>query len=114
MPCQTHSDHNHTHGNNCGHLRIRHEDHTDYLHDGHLHFVHGDHTDEHTLAVGGDNPSLCTPAHACMAHPRNHTHGPNCGHERVPHGDHVDYRVGDHLHHPHDGHCDHHGNLPTV
>jgi hypothetical protein len=29
----------------------------------------------------------------------------------VPHGDHVDYLVDGHLHHPHDGHCDHHGVL---
>jgi hypothetical protein len=27
----------------------------------------------------------------------------------VPHGDHVDYLVDGHLHHPHGGHCDHHG-----
>jgi hypothetical protein len=27
----------------------------------------------------------------------------------VPHGDHVDYLVGGHLHHAHNGHCDHHG-----
>jgi hypothetical protein len=26
-------------------------------------------------------------------------HGPGCGHEAVPHGDHVDYLVDDHLHH---------------
>jgi hypothetical protein len=39
------------------------------------------------------------------------THGPGCGHEAVPHGDHVDYLVSGHLHHPHDGHCDDHGAL---
>jgi UDP-2,3-diacylglucosamine pyrophosphatase LpxH len=27
----------------------------------------------------------------------------------VPHGDHVDYLVAGHLHHPHGGHCDDHG-----
>jgi hypothetical protein len=27
----------------------------------------------------------------------------------VPHGDHVDYLVGGHLHHSHGGHCDNHG-----
>jgi hypothetical protein len=31
----------------------------------------------------------------------------------VPHGDHVDYLVAGHLHHPHGGHCDDHGPLPT-
>jgi hypothetical protein len=44
------------------------------------------------------------------AHPRPgaYTHGLTCGHERVPHGDHVDYLVDWRLHHPHDGHCDDH------
>jgi UDP-2,3-diacylglucosamine pyrophosphatase LpxH len=27
----------------------------------------------------------------------------------VPHGDHVDYLVNGHLHHPHSDHCDDHG-----
>jgi ethanolamine utilization protein EutQ (cupin superfamily) len=30
----------------------------------------------------------------------------------VQHGDHVDYVVEGHLHHQHDGHCDHHGPHP--
>jgi hypothetical protein len=29
----------------------------------------------------------------------------------VPHGDHRDFIVGAHLHHPHDGHCDDHGSI---
>jgi hypothetical protein len=29
----------------------------------------------------------------------------------VPHGDHTDYLVGDHLHRPHGDHCDDHGGL---
>jgi UDP-2,3-diacylglucosamine pyrophosphatase LpxH len=29
----------------------------------------------------------------------------------VPHGDHVDYLVSGHLHHPHGDHCDDHGPL---
>jgi hypothetical protein len=32
----------------------------------------------------------------------------------VPHGDHVDYLVGGHLHHPHDGHCDDHGPMQSA
>ena len=43
---------------------------------------------------------------------KRHLHGPNCGHEAVPHGDHIDYLVDGHLHHPHGGHCDDHGRLP--
>jgi hypothetical protein len=27
----------------------------------------------------------------------------------VPHGEHMDYLVDGHLHHPHDDHCDDHG-----
>lgn len=27
-----------------------------------------------------------------------HVHGPDCGHEAVQHGDHVDYVVGEHRH----------------
>jgi hypothetical protein len=107
--CTTHEGHAHQHGSNCGHTAIEHEGHIDYLHDGHLHHVHGDHVDEHVLAVSKANPDACTPKHACGGHDAKHVHGPNCGHEGVPHGDHVDYLVKDHLHHPHGDHCDDHG-----
>jgi len=39
--------HRHTHGNDCGHVAVRHGDHVDYVHDGHRHAHHGDHYDEH-------------------------------------------------------------------
>jgi hypothetical protein len=32
----------------------------------------------------------------------------------VPHGDHVDYLVGGHLHHSHESHCDDHGVLKVA
>lgn len=51
----------------------------------------------------------CTMGHACAAHDAAHIHGDDCGHEAVPHGDHMDYVVDGHLHHPHGGHCDDHG-----
>lgn len=38
-----------------------------------------------------------------------HEHGPGCGHEAVPHGDHVDYLHDGHRHYPHGGHYDEHG-----
>ena len=41
-----HTDHEHVHGEGCGHVAIPHGDHTDYLHDGHLHHKHEDHYDE--------------------------------------------------------------------
>jgi zinc transport system permease protein len=39
--------HPHEHGPNCGHPRVRHGDHDDFLHEGHRHAVHADHYDEH-------------------------------------------------------------------
>ncbi len=109
MSCQSHDGHDHQHGPDCGHTAVHHDGHVDYLHDGHLHHPHADHVDEHALAVGAKNPAGCTPDHDCSAHDAEHTHGQGCGHEAVPHGDHLDYLVDGHLHHPHDGHCDDHG-----
>jgi hypothetical protein len=99
-----HPNHTHQHGPNCGHTAVRHEGHIDYLHDGHLHHMHEDHVDEHVIAVNATNPVQCTPQTRC-----SHKHGPSCGHEAVPHGDHVDYLVSGRLHHPHGDHCDDHG-----
>jgi hypothetical protein len=110
-PAKTHQKHEHTHGMGCGHTSIRHEGHVDYLHDGHLHHVHAGKVDEHVLPVSGANAESCTPEHACAGHDQAHQHGPKCGHPRVPHGDHVDYLVTGHLHHPHEGHCDDHGKV---
>lgn len=95
----THSEHAHVHGNGCGHTAVRHAGHVDYVHDGHLHRPHGGHVDECALAVDAKNPAICTPSHTCGEHDTSHAHGPGCGHERVPHGDHVDYLVSGHLHH---------------
>jgi hypothetical protein len=103
--------HGHKHGGTCGHRRVKHDGHEDYLHDGHLHFVHGDHVDEHNLAVSASNPATCDPSHTCGGHDRAHQHGSGCGHEAIPHGDHTDYLVGEHLHHQHNGHCDDHGRV---
>lgn len=104
-----HADHPHKHGPNCGHIAVRHGSHVDYVHDGHLHHMHGDHVDEHVIALSAANPSACTPQHQCGGHPAEHQHGPSCGHQAVPHGDHLDYLVEGHLHHPHGNHCDDHG-----
>ena len=103
--CKKHENHSHEHKDGCGHTKIKHGDHYDYLHDGHMHHTHGDHVDEHTLEVSGENPADCNQSHQCG----DHVHGPDCGHEAVPHGDHVDYIVDGRLHHQHDGHCDDHG-----
>ena len=114
MP-HTHDDHTHQHEAGCGHTAVKHGDHVDYLHDGHLHHpAAGGAVEEHALPVDGTNPSACTPKHDCGAHPKDHTHGPGCGHEPVPHGDHTDYLVDGHLHHPHGDHCDDHGKVEVV
>ena len=105
----THQDHAHVHGAGCGHTAIRHQGHVDYLHDGHLHHLHEGHVDEHQIPVSRPNDAGCTPGHACGSHDTAHVHGPGCGHPSVPHGDHADYLVKGHLHHPHTGHCDDHG-----
>jgi len=34
---------------------------------------------------------MCTSDHRCGGHETGHVHGPGCGHEAVPHGNHVDY-----------------------
>ena len=116
MSCDKHAHgHDHAHGTGCGHTAVKHGDHTDYLHDGHLHHTAADGSVvEHVLAVDATNPAACTPAHACAGHAAGHVHGPDCGHEAVPHGDHTDYLVDGHLHHPHGDHCDDHGPVAVV
>jgi hypothetical protein len=104
----THDTHDHAHGPDCGHTAVEHAGHTDYLHDGHLHHPHEGHVDEHVLE---DQPAGCTPDHSCGGHAEDHTHSADCEHDAVPHVDHVDYVVGGHLHHGHEGHCDVHGEL---
>ena len=104
-----HHPHDHVHGPGCGHTAVRHDGHVDYLHDGHLHHQDGDgEVEEHAIAVGGANPDECdNGARGCVGH----QHGPGCGHEAVPHGDHQDYLVDGRLHHVHGNHCDDHGPL---
>ena len=109
-----HENHAHVHGPDCGHRALLHNGHPDYLHDGHLHHNHNGHVDDHVLAVDKLNPNACTPTHVCGGHEADHHHGPNCGHAAVPHGEHVDYLVRGHLHHPHDGHCDDHGTVTLL
>lgn len=110
-----HENHDHEHGPGCGHARVKHGDHVDYLHDGHLHHQGSNGAvEEHAIEVGDANPAACTPEHACNGHEKGHRHGPGCGHDAIPHGDHVDYVVAGHLHHPHGDHCDDHGPVEVV
>ncbi len=107
MKCKVHENHPHEHNESCGHLRIKHNDHIDYLHDGHLHHAHGDHYDEHVIEVSDKNPDYCNKT-AC-----NRDHDKE-GDPKVPHGDHVDYLYQGRLHRVHDGHCDDHGPIEIV
>jgi len=110
-----HDHHDHVHGPGCSHVAVQHDGHTDYLHDGHLHHQMANGVvEEHSLSVSSTNPDVCGSGHACSGHAADHVHGPGCGHPAVPHGDHVDYLVDGHLHHPHEGHCDHHGKLTVA
>jgi len=112
MSAQIHQDHDHDHGKLCGHTAVEHDSHIDYLHDGHLHHPTKDGAiEEHAIAVTNINPTRCSNGHDCKGHDGKHIHGPNCGHEAVPHGDHLDYLVSGHLHYQHNGHCDTHGPL---
>ena len=49
--CEGH-DRSHIHGPDCGHTRVVHEDHFDYVVNGHLHHVHDDHCHDHGPAEG--------------------------------------------------------------
>lgn len=111
MSCKTHEGHEHKHGEGCGHTAVKHGEHVDYVHDGHLHHDHDGHVDECSLPVDSCHTSACTADHSCEGHEAAHVHGEGCGHEGVPHGDHVDYIVNGHLHNPCKGHCDNHGSV---
>lgn len=107
--------HDHQHGPHCGHVQVEHEGHVDYLHDGHLCHQDGNTAvEEHVIPVSNGNPDACTPGHNCGHHEAGHVHGPGCGHEAIPHGDHTDYLVAGHLHHPHGKHCDDHGPVKLI
>ncbi|MEM0984717.1 MAG: hypothetical protein AAGJ32_00575 [Pseudomonadota bacterium] len=107
-----HADHAHEHGEGCGHVMVRHNDHWDYLHDGHLHHVHGDHVDEHVLEVTDANPADENPIEAALH--ANHVHGDDdAAHPLVPHGDHFDHIHDGRLHHVHGDHVDDHGPVET-
>ena len=75
----------HEHGPYCGHLAIGHRG--------------------HQTACTTDGP----PRSDLHPHVTDHEHCAGCGHPLVPHGDHHDYLMDGHLHHPCNGHCDDHG-----
>jgi hypothetical protein len=44
-----------------------------------------------------------------LVHQHTHEHGEKCGHKRVQHGDHWDYKHNNEYHHAHKDHVDFHG-----
>ncbi len=97
---RTHADHEHQHGEGCGHVAFAHAavggTHIDYVHDGHVHVEHDGHWDE-----CGDDDHSPHGAHG-------HSHGLDCGHVGIPHEGHVDYVHDGHRHTKHDDHYDEH------
>jgi hypothetical protein len=104
----------HVHGPGCGHIAVQHKGHVDFLDQGRLQHVEGGRTDEHVIEISAANPDRCDLKHRASGHNEAHRHGHACGHEAVPHGDHIDYLVDGRLHHPHGDHCDDHGPLTVV
>jgi hypothetical protein len=95
------SHESHKHGENCGHAAIKHNDHVDYMHDGHFHnTTSAGKVVEHKVRVAASKDHVKAPAE------NGHTHGVNCGHERIEHGEHSDYVVDGNVHHVHGDHCD--------
>jgi hypothetical protein len=94
-------------------VAVRHEGHIDHLDHGHLLHEEDGRIVEHTIAVSSTNPDRCDPDHRAIAEP-GHVHGPDCGHEQVPHGDHIDFLVDGRLQHLHGDHIDDHGPLPLA
>ncbi len=45
------SENGHAHGVNCGHERIEHDNHSDYVVNGNVHHVHGDHCDQNATEI---------------------------------------------------------------
>lgn len=94
----------HVHGDGCGHPKIKHGDHFDYLDDGHLADVRSETVTEHSIEVTEINPDGCQAKMSlvCFRHHDGNDH-------KVPHGDHIDFLYHGRLHHVHGDHCDDHG-----
>ncbi len=101
-------DHSHQHSIACGHTKIKHEDHIDYLHDGELHRENDGKWVKCVIPVTEKNPA------ESKTLPCGCDHTDACGHEMVPHGDHMDYLVNGRLHHVKNGECYDHGPVEVV
>lgn len=99
----------HVHGDDCGHLKIKHGDHFDFLENGSLTASGTAPGSRHSLDISATNPSGCRAEGSlvCFRH-----HGGSD--PQVPHGDHMDYLYHGRLHHPHGDHCDDHGPVEVL
>ena len=102
------TEHKHQHSIACGHTKIKHEDHIDYLHNGELHHEKNGSWEKCKIPVTDKNPAESKQL------PCGCKHTEECGHEMVPHGDHKDYLVNGRLHHVKDGKCYDHGPVEVV
>lgn len=96
----------HIHGDDCGHLKIKHGDHVDFLVADVLQNVGSNKVEAHTLEVSEQNPDGC---HSLVCFHRHEGTDP-----LIPHGDHKDYLHHGHLHHVHGDHCDDHGPVDVL
>ncbi|MGH3445046.1 MAG: metal ABC transporter permease [Nocardioidaceae bacterium] len=58
--------------------------------------------------VAESDPYAVHDPHTTVPETHAHVHGPDCGHQAVPHGDHVDYVHDGHRHAVHESHYDEH------
>ncbi|MBW1605016.1 hypothetical protein [Lactobacillus sp. Sy-1] len=99
----------HVHSMKCGHTKLLHNGHVDFVEsNGHLHHRDGDHFDECEIAVDSNNPDQESVVID------SEIHNDNCGHQKVIHGDHVDYIVNARLQHVHGDHVDDHGTVDPI
>ena len=59
--------------------------------------------------LAATTPPNAPPEHRCGGHDASHRTARVAVTKRCPGGDHIDYLVDGHLHHPHGDHCDDHG-----
>ena len=111
----------------------QHGNHYGFLHDGHLHCrikrttpSGGLSVEEHFFDYDEDKPLRPISPHSRSEQKQrssidetesllcDHTHDTSCGHERIRHGNHFDYLVGNKLHHVADGECSIHGEVEML
>ena len=100
----------HSHGEKCGHEKVKHGKHFDWVNGNKYEFQKGDKVVFHGFVKGHD--AVRTIAAQEHDHGHQHVHGAaDCEHEKVVHANHVDYLHDGHFHAEHVDHIDEHGIL---